>query len=158
MQRRDPSAPEKTAGLGAVEPVRVAPGENAFDAIKRSKPGSPSLLGRLKQSVWRWGDRATLGMRRDIWRKAAVKKIREYLEEIKRDGHAVKPVTYQIYGHTHSSDFSGPVRMGRGVSGYYVNSGSWCGDLDEGWYLDIDDSGKVWIQDWINEPDDLKRL
>lgn len=64
---------------------------------------------------------------------------------------------YQLFGHTHRADPRAPI-LCDGIECIYINTGTWTADVDEGWYVDIRPDGTVWLQDWTNEPEELRRL
>jgi len=160
MQRRKPAAPSERAAPGVLPPVKVEEGQNAYYTARHAqKPvRKPSLWSRIRSLLWNWGKAAVAKPEMQWWWQAALDEIQAYTTKLKTSGAAPKPVIYQIYGHTHRADPRDDVPIDDGISGIYINAGTWTEEVDEGWYLDVDANGKVWLQDWINEPAELRRL
>jgi predicted phosphodiesterase len=78
--------------------------------------------------------------------------LRQYLKEHEDN----RPVIYCVMGHTHVPD-TAEARISRRRC-IYFNSGTWTGkgetveDRQHATYLDVDEDGKVWVQDWIRNP------
>ncbi len=156
MQRRPEIRPGQPRPLGVFAPPSVTPGENAFRAAKEGqKPLPPASASTLWSRIWQWITRASAKPTMEHWWREAIEEGKRYLE--RHQSQETKPVLYQIYGHTHRADPRDAVPLGK-TSFLYINSGTWTEDADQGWYLDIDPTGKAWLQDWINEPASLKRL
>jgi UDP-2,3-diacylglucosamine pyrophosphatase LpxH len=165
MQRRDPQKPlvRVEPGVG-LAPVGVTPGENAYYAARAGQAPLPKetwlthVVARLKA----WGARKVEKPTMERWWRAAIDGLRQYVAKVESEGKRPKPAVYMIYGHTHRADPrcapGDAVPLADGVSGYYINAGTWAESVDEGWYIDIDPTGKPWLQDWINEPAELRKL
>jgi len=160
MQRRDPQSPSTRVTPGLLQPANVQPGDNAYQVAKQDQQPlqSPSIWSRIWARLWRFGDQATVKPRMELWWREAIEEMRKYIEKTKSEGGKIKPVLYQIYGHTHRADARDAQQLPGGVSGIYINAGTWTDEVDQGWYLDVDANGKVWLQDWINEPEKLRML
>ena len=158
MQRRDMKDPQTPLPLpDSLQPIVVAPGQNAYYAAKQGQRPLPptswwsTLIASIRQRVLR----IVPPMTRELWWRAALEEMARYLLRQQDAEKSVKPTIYQIYGHTHCADPREPVCQ-RGVSCIYLNAGSWTEHLDQGWYVDIDAEGHAWLQDWINEPERLR--
>lgn len=169
MQRRDPNTgtrvPPGVPGA-ATPPIKVRANSNAYNKVRNEQKkeqkedgfGLDDVIGWAKGFAQDIGkaiqDIATEAVdipKRAIWWVAALHRTDEYL----REHPDFKGKLYQFYGHTHRS-FVGEKRAGvgvkqRGVQCFYYNSGGWTEDADEGWYLDIDEKGKVWLQNWMTD-------
>lgn len=157
MQRRN--AAFKKEGPGLFPPPQVTPGEVAYFAAKEDqKPlAKMSLWSRVRSFFWRWGSGAISKPTMEHWWREALDEMESYISRRLSEEKDVKPVLYQIYGHTHRADPRDPV-MKHGIQCIYINAGTWTESADQGWYLDIDENGKIWLQDWINEPVDVRRV
>lgn len=167
MQRRDVRDGSPTGVLGAQRPVKVKVGENAYEAIPQSlkldrvtKPdlkealGKPEVMKELKDIFSELGKPFI----KANWRKAAVHEMRQHVAKSIKAGEPVAPEIYLIFGHTHRIDKKEDINLGNGITGMYLNAGSWAVELDQGPYLDVREDGKVWLQDWINETPKMKWL
>ena len=159
MQRRKEAAPEKPASPGALETVTVQPGENAYFAAKVGQKSLPkeTFWSRLVKRVKSRLGRELAPTTAEWWWRHGIDRMEEYLAKARAEGKSLKPTLYQIFGHTHRADPREAV-VHEGVNCTYINAGTWTEAADEGWYLDINPDGKVWLQDWINEPAELKRV
>lgn len=160
MQRRDVKLPSERVKPGLLTPADPQPGENAYYVAKQDQQPlrKRSPWSRFRAWLWRLCDKATVKPRMEWWWDAALREMGSYLEKTTAENGVVKPVLYQIYGHTHRADARDAQPLTAGVSGVYINAGTWTEEVDQGWYLDVDENGKVWLQDWINEPQSLRNL
>ena len=157
MQRRDVKSPSIVVKPGSLQPADVKTGENAYSAARQDQQ-PPSLWSRIIGWLWQHVRNAAEKPTMEQWRHEAIEEMGKYIGKTKSEGGKIKPVLYQIYGHTHRADARDAEQLAGGVSGIYVNAGTWTDEVDQGWYLDVDDNGKVWLQDWINEPESLRML
>jgi UDP-2,3-diacylglucosamine pyrophosphatase LpxH len=160
MQRRSAAHPEKPMAPGCLEPVVTQPGENAYYAARRAQQvtAKPGLWARLCQFLKARLGRGIAPATMEWWWQAALQQMQEYLQKVRAQGQPLPGRLYQIYGHTHHADPRDAVSQ-EGVACIYINSGTWTEQVDQGWYLDVHpDDGTVWLQDWINEPEELRRL
>jgi UDP-2,3-diacylglucosamine pyrophosphatase LpxH len=159
MQRRKRGKPAEDEEPGALSPVSVKPGENAYHAAKQGQKPLPkaSIWSKIKQFLWTRGADFIAGPTMEWWWKSAVEDMDKYITSAKSKGEIVKANLYQIYGHTHRADPRDPVKRGN-TACFYINAGTWTRSAKQGWYLDVDNDGKIWLQDWINEPESLRRL
>ena len=86
-----------------------------------------------------------------IWWQAA----KGWCEEWLRANPGTPATVYCVMGHTHVPD-TAEARIG-GRKCVYFNSGTWTGqgaslgDRKHATYLEVDGSGRVWLQDWIHD-------
>lgn len=165
MQRRDPETgvrkppgiPDKT-----MKPIKLKVGANAYETVAKAQQRDEAELSLGRVLDWSRKFAEDMGKaivdvpKKAIWWAAALHKMRDYIRE-----HDHPRKLYQVFGHTHRS-FVGEQEKGvgvmqDGVECFYLNSGGWTDDTNEGWYLDVDENGKVWLQDWIKEKKDDKR-
>lgn len=159
MQRRDPDTGERaTPGVPHedLRPIRMKVGDNAYKTVvKAQEADQADMLAGIRSWSKKFADDIATAVvdvpKKAIWWAAALHKMERYIKEKKLSSGKL----CQVFGHTHRV-FVGEKKPGvgvmqKGVECFYFNSGGWTEDTDEGWYLDIDESGKVWIQDWIKE-------
>lgn len=159
MQRRDLKRPDERVEPGALATVEVTPGENAYYAAKAQQgpPPRETFWSRLWSAIKHKLGRAIAPATAEWWWKHGMERMDDYIQKRRREGEEPKPKLYQIYGHTHRADPRDEMAQ-RGVKCRYINCGTWTEAGDEGWYLDVTPEGMVWLQDWINEPEELRRL
>jgi UDP-2,3-diacylglucosamine pyrophosphatase LpxH len=155
MQAGQENVEAPTMKPGLITPIRVEPGGNAFLAAKQPPKPAPkrTICTKIKEILWRWGATAIAPYTMEWWWLNANEGMGKFIKNTSYK----KSMLYQIYGHTHRADARDPEVM-HGVSCFYINAGTWTEEVDEGWYLDIDEKGKVWLQDWINEPEEMRNL
>jgi UDP-2,3-diacylglucosamine pyrophosphatase LpxH len=166
MQRRNPTTGErrrKTTGIPgeSVKPIRMKVDDHAYETVKAEQRGDAelSLAGVLdwsKKFAEDMGKAIVDIPKRAIWWAAALHKMREYISEQNCSGKRL----YQVFGHTHRA-FVGEESKGvgveqNGVQCFYINSGGWTDDTSEGWYLDVNEDGIVYLQDWIKEKEEYR--
>lgn len=106
-------------------------------------------LQRLKDSAYR---EVSEEVRKLIWREAA----RDILQTYLAGPPDPRPLIYCIMGHTHLPDKLETATPGKDC--IYFNSGTWAGsgetveDRQHATYLDVRETGIVWMQDWIRNP------
>ena len=164
QQRRDPETGERIAAPGVNSPSAAGAGrrdKNVYYALKLAQVNAPLSEGEVADSgSWldalkRLKDGAVEIFRKPvthaIWWEASKEVFRDYL-----DGQQQPPATlYCVMGHTHVPD-TGEATIS-GTHCIYLNSGTWAGegntprDRSFATYLDVDDVGKVWVQDWISD-------
>lgn len=156
MQRREVDHPENVSTLN-IPPVVIQPGQNAYYAAKEGQHPLPHKTWWIdfKEALFRLGRHSLGEVTAELWWSAGLAEMQKYIARQHDDQALLKPTLYQIYGHTHRADPRDPVNQD-GVSCIYLNGGGWTESLDQGWYLDIDEQGKIWLQDWINEPEILR--
>lgn len=159
MQRRNPLHPNKIPAPGLLKPIVVEEGENAYLAAKRQQEQLPdkNLWQTIKEILWKRGSLLLGHPKEWWWFHSAHKEMQDFIKTQREKQEILKPNLYQIYGHTHSADPRDPINI-EGVNCNYINAGTWTDEVDNGWYLDIDKSGKVWLQDFVNEPEHIRRL
>jgi len=163
QQRRDAKtgAPIKPPGVASPATIGLGPQarDNVFYAIKLTDTLTPpaeadvSAARRFIRSLRR-GVIMRVGesVKHYLWWEAAKSVFEEYL------AHATveRPVIYCLMGHTHVPD-TADARIGAKHC-IYFNSGTWTAtgetveDRQHATYLDVRETGKVWIQDWIRNP------
>ncbi len=152
MQRRGHKDATRVEPPGVLEPLAVEDNVSAFEA---AKSGPLAREASVWSKVWRITHKfrrvAITKLKREWWAEMAVDQMRKYVKTTLFEGGAVKPNLYLIFGHTHRADYRDSIDLKR-ARGIYINSGTWTRASERGWYLDIDESGKVWVRDWINEP------
>lgn len=165
MQRRDPETGKRAEpGLpDNLEPrIQMDYGNNAYQTVTESM-----LVDRehtTVQSVLDWSkdfadnikEALAKPFKREIWWAAALYKMNEFVQE----GNHPRRL-FQLFGHTHRP-FVGESSKGHGIDQngvecFYLNSGGWTEGTDEGWYIDINTKGKLYLQDWINESEEDKQ-
>ena len=159
MQRRNPKRPDERADPGALPTVEVAPGENAWEAARVGQKPFPKWKGwiKIRRAMHCVLNTTVLPVTEVWWWVYAVERMKSYLSQASEAGRKPKPTVYQIFGHTHRADPRDP-EVHDGVNCIYINAGTWTEAVDEGWYVDINPDGKAWLQDWINEPAELRRV
>jgi UDP-2,3-diacylglucosamine pyrophosphatase LpxH len=172
FQRRIEENSKPLQKAGVIQPVPVEPGKNAYWTIrdKESFLPEPTLWSKIKDAFVDIGDEMTEPQRMGYFFWRAKRQMRKYISDCRsRPDETMKPTLYQLYGHTHCADARGAhdkedekEKMDMftldGVRCIYINSGSWIGDSDDGWYVDINEDGKAWLQEWINEPLERKEI
>ncbi|MHB1456750.1 MAG: metallophosphoesterase [Armatimonadota bacterium] len=145
---------------GIIDPGRVESGQTAYKAAKqRQSPlEKPAFLSSITKWIWEKLQISVIQPKMEWWWSAAIDRMSEYVNKVSSEGKPVTQTIYQIFGHTHATDPRNAVQIAPGISGIYINAGSWTEDADQGPYLDIREDGKVWLQDWINEDAETKRL
>jgi predicted phosphodiesterase len=159
-------------GVGLTEPITLSKGDRAYDAVLKDQQPLEKALAKVPRTdtwwrklllLWRGVEPYAGVPMMEYWWWAALARVGNVLDA------AVVPVTpaiHQIFGHTHRADVRGTVMasvvkdkcIAGGVEVGYSNSGTWAGNTNLGNYLDIDEQGNVWVQDWIHEPESLRRL
>jgi len=87
-----------------------------------------------------------------LWWEAAKDVFEGYLAQVTVE----RPLVCCIMGHTHVPDTAEAEIKGKHC--VYFNSGTWLGsgetveDRQHATYLDVRETGKVWVQDWIRNP------
>lgn len=125
-----------------------------------SQPSRPLRVPRAVAAVYDWVKglfrpafpRIAGVAARVIWRAAAEA---VFQKQVAQQPGATGRI-YCVMGHTHLPD-----RMAAEVAGRecrYLNSGTWTEsgetpeDRQSATYLDVRETGKVWVQDWISDP------
>jgi UDP-2,3-diacylglucosamine pyrophosphatase LpxH len=164
MQRRHPERGtrlEKRPGVGEPSAIGLGPQveNNVYYAIKMSEAEAPALRedilaggGWLRDLKNNMLTAVEVTVKHVIWWLAARQVFRLYLKNYPQRRRTI----YCIMGHTHVPD-TAEFQI-RGNHCIYFNSGTWTGkgrtkeDRQHATYLDVDEQGKVWIQDWIRNP------
>lgn|GEM_PF-2219977 len=151
MQRRNNKDFSRRAQPGVFDPIGAG-NESAYDAARYgSQPlASASIWFRLWRLTRRFRRLITGKLKREWWAQAAVDQMQKYADDTTALGESLKQNLYLIYGHTHRADYRDDIHI-KGTHGIYINSGTWTESSDRGWYLDVDENGKIWLRDWINE-------
>jgi UDP-2,3-diacylglucosamine pyrophosphatase LpxH len=163
QQRRDKDTGEQVKPPGVASPavIGLGPGveNNIYYAIKVTDAVAPPpaaevtaarqfIRGLRRGVVMKVGKLA----KHYLWWEAAKDLFGAYLGQATVE----RPLLYCIMGHTHVPD-TAEVQI-QGKHCVYFNSGTWVGSGEtvEGrqhaTYLDVRDTGKVWVQDWIRNP------
>jgi UDP-2,3-diacylglucosamine pyrophosphatase LpxH len=164
QQRRNPITGKQAQPPGVASPATIGldkqPDQNIYRAIERTErqaPPTPEDRGaasRFLQGL-RHGVVTAVGesVKHLVWREAARSIVGEYLDQADREE---RPVMYCLMGHTHVPDHEDSTVQGKPC--LYLNSGTWVSsgdnveDRQHATYLDVDATGKVWLQDWIRDP------
>jgi len=167
MQRRDVLNPSAVTPPGAQQPVDVEYMTNAYRAIPgrfdprevakddvRGALGHREFMKDWKKIAAELGKPLILAN----WRRAAEAEMLQYVTDTSHAGKQLTPMVYLTFGHTHRTDKFEGIPLAEGVKGAYFNTGSWAQEVPQGPYLDVDEDGKVWLQDWINEDQATRRL
>jgi len=163
QQRRDKDTGEQVQPPGVASPAVIGLGpqvdDNVFYAIKLTDavaPPAPTEVSAARRFIrgLRRGVVMTVGkaVKQYLWWEAAKDVFGDYLGQVAVE----RPVVYCIMGHTHVPDTGEAEIMGKQC--VYFNSGTWVGsgetveDRQHASYLDVRETGKVWVQDWIRNP------
>lgn len=158
MRPRDlqPRGPRKPPGILA--PRKPEPGQHAYAALESKRARAPrSAAGVIWGSIVEWVKSIARGPTSYWFALCGKREMFRYIARQQASNRELQPRLYIVMGHTHLADAPVSVRH-KGIWCRYLNSGSWTEESDTGHYLDVDSTGKVWIQEWINEPDHYKRM
>jgi UDP-2,3-diacylglucosamine pyrophosphatase LpxH len=163
QQRRDATTGAQTKPPGVASPATIGLGpqadDNVFYAIKLTDAVAPPADADVSAAR-----RFINGLRRGVVTKVG-ESVKHYLwwvaaksvfEDYLKQDTVGRPVIYCVMGHTHVPDTADTRDQGKQC--VYFNSGTWVGsgetveDRQHATYLDVRDTGKVWIQDWIRNP------
>jgi UDP-2,3-diacylglucosamine pyrophosphatase LpxH len=163
QQRRDKATGAQLQPPGVASPATIGLGpqasDNVFYAIKLTDALAPTadadvsaarrfINGLRRGVVMRIGESA----KHYLWWEAAKSVFEDYLKQDTVD----RPMIYCVMGHTHVPDTADTQVQGKRCA--YFNSGTWVGsgetveDRQHATYLDVRETGKIWIQDWIRNP------
>ena len=163
QQRRDAKtgSPKEPAGVASPATIGLGPqaDNNVYYAIKLADTLAPppeeaiSSAGRFIRGLRR-GVVTKVGesVKHYLWWEAAKSVFEDYLHQDTAD----HPRVYCVMGHTHVPDTADTQVQGKQC--VYFNSGTWVGsgetveDRQHATYLDVRETGKVWVQDWIRNP------
>jgi len=163
QQRRDKDTGAQVQLPGVASPAAIGLGpqadNNVFYAIKLTDTLAPPAAAEVSAAR-----RFIKGLRRGVvlkvgesvkhylWWEAAKGVFDDYLHQVTVE----RPLVYCIMGHTHVPDTA--EMQAQGKECVYFNSGTWVGsgatveDRQHATYLDVRETGKVWVQDWIRNP------
>lgn len=121
-----------------------------------SETQASSGWGKLWKAVKATISRVAAAPEMEDWWLAAQGQMEDYVKSAQKKGEEIKPVIYQIFGHTHRADAREKQDTGLGVTYRYLNPGTWSGGVDQGGYMVVDEEGRVRLHDWINEPPQMR--
>lgn len=140
-----------TPPSNASQPVPIVFGQTAYQTARDEQDNSDPDVHALKAATPPIWDVATRELRRRLWWGEGLEQMDHYLTYRTNNGMPAITRLYLIEGHTHLDD-ARDARAQKNVNCLYINSGSWIGDSDRASYVEIDSSGRAWLQDWIQEP------
>ena len=135
---------------GAAQPIVTQPGQTAYDAARANQDNSAASPADVNAAAKHggWLDKSTQELRRRWWWGRGLDQMEAYLNASKPRGMTR---LYLIEGHTHLMD-ARDAQTRDGIPCYYINAGTWEDGYGTANYVEIDDSGECWLQDWIKEP------
>ena len=163
QQRRDTKTGLRISPPGVASPATInlgpASGDNVYYAIRLTDvvaPPAPEdanaarrFIRNLKRGVV---TKISESVKHYLWWEAAKGIFEDYCAQ----PNVQTSVIYCVMGHTHVPDTGETTVDGNHC--IYFNSGTWTGagqnteDRQHATYLDVRETGKVWIQDWIRDP------